>query len=123
MPRRGQAGTWITPEIMHAYKTLFDHDLAYSVEVWKDKTLVGGLYGVVMGNFVSGESMFTLEDNASKQGFYALLMHLQSKGITWIDTQMVTEVVKQFGGIYIPRPAFLELLKQVDWTKKKTEIF
>lgn len=123
MPRRGQAGTWITPEIMHAYKTLFDHGLAYSVEVWKDKNLVGGLYGVVMGDFVSGESMFTLEDNASKQGFYALLMHLQSKGISWIDTQMVTEVVKQFGGTYVPRPAFLELLKKVDWTKKKMEIF
>lgn len=123
MPRKGQPGTWITPDIMHAYKALFENDLAYSVEVWNGSKLVGGLYGVIMGNFVSGESMFTLEDNASKQGFYALLMHLQTKGIHWIDTQMVTEVVRQFGGSYIPRPDFLKLLKKVDWTKKKSEIF
>lgn len=123
MPRKGQPGTWITPDITQAYKALFEQELAYSVEVWEGKKLVGGLYGVVMGTFVSGESMFTIEDNASKQGFYALLMHLQMKGITWLDTQMVTEVVRQFGGTYVPRPVFLERLTQVDWTKKRTEIF
>jgi leucyl/phenylalanyl-tRNA--protein transferase len=123
MPRKDQPGTWITPDIINAYKKLFEADRAYSVEVWDNKRLVGGLYGVVMGNFLSGESMFMIEDNASKQGFYALLMHLQNLGITWLDTQMVTEVVRQFGGEYIPRPVFLDRLKQVDWTKKKSEIF
>jgi leucyl/phenylalanyl-tRNA---protein transferase len=122
-PRKDQPGTWITPEIINAYINLFTNDYAYSVEVWDGKRLVGGLYGVIMGTFVSGESMFTLEDNASKQGFYSLLMHLQKKGIGWIDTQMVTEVVKQFGGKYYPRPIFLKHLEKVDWTKRKSEIF
>jgi leucyl/phenylalanyl-tRNA--protein transferase len=123
MPRKDQPGTWITPDIIESYKKLFDEDYAYSVEVWNGRKLVGGLYGVVMGDFVSGESMFTIEDNAAKQGFYALLMHLQDRGISWVDTQMVTEVVRQFGGEYIPRPDFLSKLTKVDWTKKKSEIF
>lgn len=123
MPRKNQPGTWITPDIINAYIKLFDANYAYSVEVWDNKKLVGGLYGVTMGDFISGESMFTLEDNASKQGFYTLLMHLKDRGLSWIDTQMVTEVVKQFGGEYVPRPAFLSLLDKVDWTKKKSDIF
>lgn len=122
-PRKNQPGTWITPDIIAAYENLFAEGLAYSVEVWREDELVAGLYGVVMGTFLSGESMFTHEDNASKQGFYTLLMHLQDKGIEWLDTQMVTEVVKQFGGRYIPRPVFLNRLKKVDWTKKRSDIF
>ena len=93
------------------------------MEVWDGLRLIGGLYGVVVGNFISGESMFTLEDNASKQGFYTLLKHLESKGLKWIDTQMVTEVVKQFGGKYISRPDFIARLGHVDWTRKKESIF
>ncbi len=76
-----------------------------------------------MGTFVSGESMFTVEDNAGKQALYTLVHQLQDKGITWIDTQMVTEVVKQFGGRYIPRPIFLKRLSETDWTRKRDEIF
>jgi leucyl/phenylalanyl-tRNA--protein transferase len=123
MQRKDQPGTWITPDLMAGYQKFFHDGYAYSVEVWDGTRLIGGLYGVIIGDFVSGESMFTIEDNASKQGFYALLMHLQERGIKWIDTQMVTEVVRQFGGEYIPRPAFLSLLERVDWTKKKSEFF
>jgi leucyl/phenylalanyl-tRNA--protein transferase len=122
-PRNDQPGTWITPDIIHAYNQFFQAGFAYSVEVWEKKELVGGLYGVSLGNFISGESMFTIKDNAGKQGFYTLLMHLESKGISWIDTQMVTEVVKQFGGKYIPRQAFLGLLDQLDWARGRDEIF
>ena len=123
MPRKDQPGTWITPDIITAYEKLFAEDLAYSVEVWEGKRLVGGLYGVVMGDFLSGESMFTVEDNASKQGFYTLISHLESKGIHWIDTQMVTPVVEQFGGKYISRPDFLRRLQAVEWSVEKQEIF
>ena len=123
MVRKDQPGTWITPGIMRAYEKLFQQDLAYSVEVWDGERIVGGLYGVVMGDFISGESMFTIEDNAAKQGFYTLLSHLESKGISWIDTQMVTPVVEQFGGIYISRPDFLRELNEVDWTREKKTIF
>jgi leucyl/phenylalanyl-tRNA---protein transferase len=122
-PRSDQPGTWITPDIIQAYHQFFQAGFAYSVEVWEEEQLVGGLYGVSLGNFFSGESMFTVKDNAGKQGLYTLLMQVESKGISWIDTQMVTEVVKQFGGKYIPRPVFLGLLQQVDWTRKREEIF
>lgn len=121
--RKDQPGTWITPEIMRAYINLFENDYAYSVEVWHDKKLVAGIYGVVMGEFVSGESMFTHEDNASKQGLYTLVHHLQEKGIKFLDTQMVTEVVRQFGGKYIPRQAFLRRLEELDWKRDKETIF
>ena len=123
IPRKDQPGTWITPNIISAYTKLFNEDYAYSVEVWDDQRLIAGLYGVIIGDFISGESMFTLEDNASKQGFYMLLKHLEEKGIKWIDTQMVTEVVKQFGGKYISRKEFMEMLKKIDWMKKKSDIF
>lgn len=122
-PRKDQPGTWITPEIINAYTNMFETGYAYSVEVWNEKKLVGGMYGVIIGDFISGESMFTLEDNAGKEALYTLVHHLQEKGITWLDTQMVTEVVKQFGGKYVPRPVFLKKLQEVDWTKKRSEIF
>lgn len=121
--RKNQPGTWITPDIIQSYINLFNQGYAYSVEVWNDDHIVGGLYGVIMGNFISGESMFHHENNASKQGLYSLIMHLKGKGISWIDTQMVTEIVNQFGGYYIPRPEFIKRLKQIDWTRKRSEFF
>lgn len=121
--RKNQSSTWITSEIIQGYSKLFKEDLAYSVEVWKNQHLVAGLYGVCMGEFVSGESMFTLEDNASKYALHGLLMHLKDKNIKWIDTQMVTTVVEGFGGKYITRPEFLEMLSRKDWTRKKEDIF
>jgi leucyl/phenylalanyl-tRNA--protein transferase len=122
-PRKDRAGTWITPDITLAYNNLFHAGHAYSVEVWHEKVLVGGLYGVVLGTFVSGESMFTLEDNAGKVALYTLIHHLETKGVSWIDTQMVTEVVKQFGGKYIPRSVFLSMLSKTDRTKGREELF
>lgn len=121
--RRDQPGTWITPDIIEAYTNLFHEGHAYSVEVWDGELLVGGLYGVIMGNFISGESMFTTEDNASKQGLYALMVHLEDKGIHFLDTQMVTNVVKQFGGRYITRREFIKRLDQLDWTRKRDDVF
>lgn len=121
--RKGQPSTWITPPIIHGYERLFKQDLAYSVEIWNQNKLVAGLYGVCMGEFVSGESMFTKEDNASKYALYALIQRLKDRGLNWMDTQMVTSVVEGFGGKYVPRPAFLQKLQEIDWTRKKTDIF
>jgi leucyl/phenylalanyl-tRNA--protein transferase len=121
--RKDQPSTWITPDIIHGYEKLFKQELAYSVEVWEDKELVAGLYGVCMGDFVSGESMFTKEDNASKYALYSLILKLKEKGIHWLDTQMVTPVVEGFGGKYISRPEFLEMLSKKDWTRKRSDIF
>ena len=121
--RKGQASTWITPDIIHGYVKLFEDGKAYSVEVWDGKNLVAGLYGVVMGNFVSGESMFTKLPNASKFALYSLVKQLEVKGLSYLDTQMVTPVVEQFGGKYIPRTEFLERLKEVNWDVCRDYIF
>lgn len=121
--RKNQSSTWITSDIIQGYAKLFKQELAYSVEVWRDHNLVAGLYGVCMGEFVSGESMFTTEDNASKYALHGLLMHLKDKKIDWIDTQMVTTVVEGFGGKYISRPEFLEMLSRKNWARKREDIF
>lgn len=121
--RKDQPSTWITPDIIEGYERLFQADLAYSVEVWDGERLIGGLYGVIMGDFCSGESMFTIEDNASKLGLYTLMKNLEKNGIHWLDTQMVTNVVEQFGGKYIPRSDFIRRINNVDWTRKKAEFF
>lgn len=123
IPRKDQPGTWITPDIITGYEKLFQEDLAYSVEVWVGDKLVGGLYGVIMGEYCSGESMFMKENNASKVALWSLLVLLKSKGIKFLDTQMVTNVVETFGGKYIPRVEFLEMIKKLDWDKPKSEIF
>jgi leucyl/phenylalanyl-tRNA---protein transferase len=123
MYRKGQRDTWITPAIVKGYQNLFLSEEAYSVEVWNEDRLVGGLYGVCMGNFISGESMFMLEDNASKVALHYLIMHLKTRHVPFLDTQMVTPVVEQFGGKYIPRPEFLKRLQQVDWSGKRSLIF
>ncbi len=121
--RKDQPSTWITPEIVDGYERLFKKNLAYSVEVWDQEELIAGLYGVSMGDFISGESMFTKYDNASKLALYMLLLRLKDKKIDWLDTQMVTPVVAGFGGKYIPRPTFLQMLQKKDWTRKRNEIF
>lgn len=123
VPRKDQPGTWITPDIISGYEKLFKEDLAYSVEVWSGDTLVGGLYGVCMGEFFSGESMFMKEDNASKFALWSILRLLKSHGVRFLDTQMVTPVVESFGGKYIDRNEFLEMLEELNWEKPKKEIF
>ena len=121
--RKNQSSTWITSDIIDGYEKLFKAELAYSVEVWNADNLIAGLYGVCMGNFVSGESMFTKEDNASKLALYSLMVRLKEKKVTWLDTQMVTSVVEGFGGMYISRPEFLQMISKKDWTRKRSEIF
>lgn len=121
--RKNQPSTWITPDIIQGYEKLFLEELAYSVEVWDEDQLVAGLYGVCMGDFVSGESMFTKSTGASKLALYHLILRLKERGISWIDTQMVTPVVEGFGGKYISRPEFLSRLAKKDWTRRREEFF
>jgi leucyl/phenylalanyl-tRNA---protein transferase len=121
--RKNQPGTWITPALMEGYRKLFQIGKAYSVEVWHESKLVAGLYGVSMGEFCSGESMFTKVDDGSKLALYSLLMRLRERGIPFLDTQMVTSVVENFGGRYLPRSDFMESLETLDWSKPREEIF
>mgnify|MGYP000704681205 CR=1 FL=1 len=111
IPRSEQDGTWILPEMLEAYKKLNQEGHAHSVECWREKDLVGGLYGVYIKGIFSGESMFYKESGASKACLIYLVDHLKSLGNTWMDIQMVTPVLELFGGDYISRDEFLKRLE------------
>ncbi len=111
--RSGQLhGTWITDDMVDAYTLLHELGHAHSVEVWKDGELVGGLYGIAIGNVFFGESMFTKVSNASKFGFISLVRKLKEKGFALIDCQQATTHLKSLGGKGISRKSFLEYLRK-----------
>jgi len=110
MPRAGQPGTWIFSNIVDAYTRLHEIGYAHSVEVWKNGNLVGGLYGVSIGMAFFGESMFSLESNASKIGFLSLAKTLFNQGFEFIDCQVYTPYLELMGGIDVPRLIYLSIL-------------
>jgi leucyl/phenylalanyl-tRNA--protein transferase len=110
--RKGQNGTWITPAIIESYLNLHKAQMAFSTEVFLDGDLVGGLYGVGIGEFVAGESMFFRVPNASKIALLATMDYLQQRQVHWMDTQMLTPVVKQLGGMEMTRSDYGKLLQQ-----------
>jgi len=110
--RTHEKSTWITEDIISAYIDFHKLGYAYSVEVYDQDRLVGGLYGVKINQYACGESMFHLEDNTSKLALIDLMQRLERFNIHWLDTQMITPVVEQLGGIYIPRNDFLKLLNK-----------
>jgi leucyl/phenylalanyl-tRNA--protein transferase len=106
--RKGQPGTWITSEMMESYCQMHELGLAISVEVWLNKKLVGGLYGIDLNNGVfCGESMFSLVSDASKVAFVYLVKNSNYK---IIDCQIYTKHLESFGAKHISRDSFLELL-------------
>ena len=106
--RDGQSGTWITNSMTKAYLKLYDLGYAKSVEVWRDDKLVAGLYGIDIGNGVfCGESMFTLESNASKVGF---ITFIQNSNYKLIDCQLYTSHLESLGAQDISRETFLKYL-------------
>lgn len=108
--RDGQAGTWITEDMITAYNKLHAMGKAISVEVWLDDELVGGLYGLDLKPIFCGESMFSYVSNASKAGFITLVQLLKEKGYTLIDCQVYTEHLASLGAEEIPRSEFLKLI-------------
>lgn len=103
--------TWINTEIESVFNKLFALGQAHSVEAYaKSGELVGGLYGLAIGGAFFGESMFSLQRDASKVALVALVEHLKERGFTLLDTQFMTDHLKQFGGITIPRDDYLRRL-------------
>jgi leucyl/phenylalanyl-tRNA--protein transferase len=110
--REGQAGTWITKDMRNAYTRLHLLGCAYSVEVWDEEELVGGLYGVKIGSIFSGESMFSLKSNASKYGFISFVRKAKNEGLKLIDCQQESDHLRSLGGECISRKEYLTLLQK-----------
>jgi leucyl/phenylalanyl-tRNA--protein transferase len=111
VPREGQSGTWITPEMQEAYVNLHGLGYAHSVETWLNGELVGGLYGVSLGKAFFGESMFHRKADASKAALATLVQKLKSWDFQFIDSQMTTEHMARLGAREVPRRIFLKRLK------------
>ncbi len=110
-PRKGQPGTWLTPEMQTVYARLHKMGYVHSLEVWKDGELVGGLYGLRVGSLFCGESMFSLVSDASKAALATLCRLAPELGISTIDCQLPSEHLLGLGAHTIPRQAFLEILE------------
>lgn len=123
--RPGQRGTWITPELLHGYDQLFKNEQAYSIEIKNSQgQLVGGLYGVCFGNYISGESMFYKESNCSKLALYCCIENLKQAQISFLDIQMVTPTLEQMGGENIERLRFMEMIQSIDFDAfRRKQIF
>jgi leucyl/phenylalanyl-tRNA--protein transferase len=110
--RKGQDGTWITNEVERSYTEMHKLGHAHSAEAWQDGKLVGGLYGIRMGNMFFGESMFSHQSNASKYAFIKYVQQLQHEGVELIDCQVYTEHLESLGARMIPREEFIARLQQ-----------
>ena len=109
-PRRGETGTWITPNMQNAYADLHQMGYAVSYETWHNNDLVGGLYGIELGGVFCGESMFSKMPNASKQAFIYMVQEQHSQGCRLIDCQVHTAHLESLGARPIARGEFLKLL-------------
>lgn len=103
-------GTWVTAEMIDAYTVLHERGQAHSLEVWLGDDLVGGIYGVAIGGFFAGESMFHRVRDASKVALVSLLTHLRDRGFELFDTQIINDHTAQFGAVEIPRAEYLRRL-------------
>jgi len=110
-PRKGNADTWITEDIIHAYTALYNHGHILSVECWYEGDLVGGLYGVVIGKIYFGESMFSRMPDASKVALIHLGKELQSRNFRLIDCQIYSRHLNRLGAKPIARKLFVSILK------------
>jgi leucyl/phenylalanyl-tRNA--protein transferase len=111
-PVPGREETWISEEIIQAYVRLHKLGFAHSVEAWQDDRLVGGLYGVAIGGFFAGESMFSHVSNSSKAALVFLVAHLNERGFQLLDTQFMTEHLRSLGAIEIPAVVYKMRLGQ-----------
>jgi leucyl/phenylalanyl-tRNA--protein transferase len=108
---RPQEGTWITAAMLDAYATLHRLGHAHSVEVWHDDDLAGGLYGVAVGGFFAGESMFTRVRDASKVALFHLMKRLGEREFQLFDIQFLTDHTRRLGAIEVPRVEYLRRLR------------
>ncbi len=127
--RRGEEGTWLTPELIEGLCGLHRLGLAHSVESWLGEELAGGLYGIALGTLFCGESMFFHRPDASKVAFVSLVERLRRWRFRLIDCQTHTGHLERFGAVEWPRSAFLDELavavgeptRQGSWTQEASQ--
>ncbi len=102
----GRETTWINAEIIDSYEVLHKLGFAHCVEIWIDDQLVGGLYGITIGGLFAGESMFSRATDSSKIALVYLVERLRQRGFYLLDTQFMTEHLRRFGAIEIPRAEY-----------------
>lgn len=110
-PARGRRKTWINHRIRALYGALFRLGHCHTVEAWRDGRLVGGLYGVTLGGAFFGESMFHRERDASKVVLVHLIARLRAGGYALLDTQFMTDHLRQFGTEEVSRQAYHRMLE------------
>ena len=110
--RKDQEGTWIQADVQRSYIELLALGYAHSAEAWYNGELVGGLYGVRMGNVFFGESMFSEVSNASKFAFIQYVTQLKKENVQLIDCQIYTEHLESLGAEMVSRGKFIELLNK-----------
>lgn len=129
LPRNYTNDTWISEDIVQGYVELFKAGYGYSVEVWQEDQLVGGLYGVSVGKGCFGESMFSTRTDASKMAFYTLMLIGQEHQVRWIDCQLVNDHLLSLGACTLSRQDYLKSLQDViieppiNWKKYSERVF
>jgi leucyl/phenylalanyl-tRNA--protein transferase len=111
-PAKGRESTWISEDFVRTYKKLHAQGHAHSIEVWEKEELVGGLYGVTLGGFFGGESMFNRRTDASKAAVMHLVDRLRACGFLLCDGQVPTPHLHRLGAVDIPRKEYLAQLER-----------
>jgi leucyl/phenylalanyl-tRNA--protein transferase len=111
-PKRDRSRTWINARIRRIYRALFERGHCHTVEVYDGDVLVGGLYGVSLGRAFFGESMFHHARDASKIALVHLVARLKAGGYRLLDTQFVTEHLRIFGAVEVPKRRYHKLLEE-----------
>jgi len=114
IPRRGESGTWILPEMITAYQHMYELGHAHSVEVWENESLIGGLYGVFMNQMFFAESMFSRRTDASKMALAMLCERAIEENWKLIDCQFHTGHLQSLGAREISREEFMKLINDED---------
>lgn len=118
---RKENETWLSPEMQKAYQKLAQLGHCHSVEVWSNKQLIGGLYGVCIGAIFCGESMYSVQPNASKVALWYFCQHFSSCGGTLIDCQVMNDHLKSLGAQTMDRQHFTQHLKHTKTPKSSVE--
>ena len=120
-PKHMGEGTWINKDFITFYKELYNLGFVLSIESYFKGELVGGLYGVIIGKYFSGESMFAKKSDASKLALIFLCDLFLDNGVEWIDCQTGSEHLQRMGAEVIPKKEFLEMLSKIETKKEKND--